>query len=316
MGVRSEVMTVSGKVPAGDIGFVLPHEHVLVDFIGADKVNPDRYDQDEVMKVVEPYLIQVRELGCDTLVECTPDYLGRDPVLLKRLSESTGLHLLTNTGFYGAANDKYVPAHAYKASVDQLADGWTREWEEGIGDTGIRPGFMKIGVDSGQLSKIDKKLVRAAARSHLKTGLTIAVHTGPGIPAMEELTVLAEEGVHGSAWIWVHAQSEKNTEYHIRAAEQGAWLEFDGVAPNSVARHLDLVTEMKKHGYLNQVMVSHDAGWYRPGEPGGGAFRGFGTMFSEFLPALKKAGFTESEIRQLTVENPQRAYSIGVRVLN
>ena len=128
--------------------------------------------------------------------------------------------------------------------------------------------------------------------------------------------MLAEEGVHGGAWIWVHAQSEKNTEYHIRAAEQGAWLEFDGVAPNSVARHLDLVTEMKKRGHLNQVMVSHDAGWYRPGEPGGGAFRGFDSMFSDFLPALKKAGLTESEIRQLTVENPQRAYSIGVRALN
>ena len=63
-------------------------------------------------------------------------------------------------------------------------------------------------------------------------------------------------------------------------------------------------------------MVSHDAGWYRPGEPGGGAFRGFDTLFSEFLPTLKKAGFTDLEIRQLTEENPQRADSIGVRALN
>ena len=64
------------------------------------------------------------------------------------------------------------------------------------------PGFMKIGVDSGPLSEIDKKLVRAAARSHLETGSSLAVHTGPGIPALEELTLLAEEGVHGGTWIW------------------------------------------------------------------------------------------------------------------
>ncbi len=76
MDVSGEVMTVTGKVAAREIGFVLPHEHVLVDFIGADKICPGRYDQDEVVKVVEPYLIQAKELGCDTLVECTPDYLG------------------------------------------------------------------------------------------------------------------------------------------------------------------------------------------------------------------------------------------------
>ena len=76
MDVSGEVMPVTGKVAAREIGFVLPHEHVLVDFIGADKICPGRYDQDEVVKVVEPYLIQAKELGCDTLVECSPDYLG------------------------------------------------------------------------------------------------------------------------------------------------------------------------------------------------------------------------------------------------
>ena len=128
--------------------------------------------------------------------------------------------------------------------------------------------------------------------------------------------MLAEEGVHASAWIWVHAQSETDSEFHVRAAEQGAWLEFDGVSPKSVGRHVELVSEMKKHGFLDQVMISHDAGWYRPGEPGGGAFRAFDTLFTDFLPALKKAGLTDPEIQKLTVENPQRAYTIGVRALN
>lgn len=316
LGEDAEVMTVAGARPAADLGFVLPHEHVLVDFIGADKISPDRYEQEDVIRVVTPYLNQAKSLGCETLVECTPDFLGRDPVLLKRLTEITGLHFLTNTGFYGAAKDKFIPAHAYEASVDQLADAWTREWEEGIDKSEVRPGFMKIGVDNGPLSDIDKKLVRAAARTHLKTGLTIAVHTGPGLPAMEELAVLAEEGVHPSAWIWVHAQSEKDTEYHVRAAEQGAWIEFDGVGPNTLDRHVELVVEMKRHGHLDQVLISHDAGWFRPGEPDGGAFRGFDTVFNQFLPALKKKGLTDIEVDRLTHLNPQRAYTIGIRALN
>ncbi|MGH8020026.1 MAG: phosphotriesterase, partial [Opitutaceae bacterium] len=42
------------------------------------------------------------ELGVETLVECTPAYVARDPKLLARLSEASGLHVLTNTGLYGA----------------------------------------------------------------------------------------------------------------------------------------------------------------------------------------------------------------------
>lgn len=63
----------------------------------------------------------------------------------------------------------------------------TWEWEHGIGKTDIRPRFIKIGVDPGSLSPIDRKLVQAACRAHLETGLTIAVHTGPARPAFEEL---------------------------------------------------------------------------------------------------------------------------------
>jgi len=71
-------MTVKGEISAKQMGKTLPHEHVLVDFIGADSVSRDRYDQEEVIKVVLPYLKEVKELGCQTFIECTPAYLGRD----------------------------------------------------------------------------------------------------------------------------------------------------------------------------------------------------------------------------------------------
>src|SRR5512136_1119403 len=102
-------MTVRGPVPAPDLGMTLMHEHVMVDFAGAAQVAKDRYDPDEVFRVVLPHLASIRSLGCRTLVECTPAYLGRDPVLLTRLSGASGVRLITNTGYYGASDGKYLP---------------------------------------------------------------------------------------------------------------------------------------------------------------------------------------------------------------
>ena len=105
----------------------------------------------------------------------------------------------------------------------------------------------------------------------------------------------------------MHAQSERDEPYHIRAARRGAWVEFDGVSPSSVERHVALVQAMKRAGLLAHTLVSHDAGWYRVGEPGGGTFRPFDTIFTAFVPALAAAGFTDADVRQLLVDNPRRA---------
>ena len=307
------VMTVTGPISTDEMGFTLPHEHILVDFIGADKVGPDRYDADQAFDVVLPHLRQAVELGCRTLVECTPSYIGRDAGLCLRLSEATGLKILTNTGYYGAANDKYVPGHAYVESADELAARWTREWDEGIDGTSVRPGFIKIGVDKGPLSEIDQKLVQAAARAHLRTGLLILSHTGYGEPAQEQIAMLKAEGVHPSAWVWTHAQNEPDNDQHEKAASEGAWIAFDGLSQKSSQLHLNHLLEMKKRGYLGQVHLSQDAGWYRPGEPRGGHYRPYDFIFSEFLPVMKTAGLTNTDIRTITAENPRRSFRIGVR---
>ena len=214
-----------------ELGTTLIHEHILVDFIGADKINPDRFDLNEVQKVVLPHLQQLYKAGCRTLVECTPAYLGRDPGLLKQLSKASGLHLITNTGIYGAANDKFVPEFASRESAEELAQRWTQEFGKGIDQTGVRPGIIKIGIDPGPLSKIDSKLVQAAALTHRNTGLSIATHCGDGAAALEAIEILKEAKVAPGAFVWVHAQAENDRSLHLKAARDGAWLEFDGVSP-------------------------------------------------------------------------------------
>ena len=166
---------------------------------------------------------------------------------------------------------------------------------------------MKIGVDGSPLSAVDAKLVAAAALTHRRTGLAIASHTGTGAAALAQLDLLEAAGVPASAFIWVHAQSERDDTFHARAARRGAWVEFDGLSDAGLARHLDLVRRLKDDGLLGHVLLSHDAGWYRVGEPGGGRFRPFDTLFTAFIPGLKAAGFTDAEVRLLLVENPRRA---------
>ena len=72
---------------------------------------------------------------------------------------------------------------------------------------------------------------------------------------------------------------------------------------------------MKKDGLLHRVLISHDAGWYNVGEPEGGEFRRYTAIFTKLIQALKNNGFSEEEITQLLVSNPQRAFSIKVRTI-
>ena len=246
-GVRS-IMTVNGLVEADTLGQTLIHEHILVDFIGASDYDPSRWDDDEVIKKVLPYLAGIRKLGCRTLVDCTPNYLGRDVLLLRKLSEISGIHIVTNTGYYGGSDPKYLPEHAFSETAEQLAYRWIAEWENGIDGTAIKPGFMKISVNAEHLSPISQKLIRAAAIAHLKTGLTIFSHTGPAVPALEEIEILKNEGVAPEAFVWVHAQNEKDwNQRDIRtAARAGAWISLDGLNDGAIQEYTEMITFLKK----------------------------------------------------------------------
>ena len=310
---RSEVMTVTGSLAATQLGLTLMHEHILVDFIGADKVSRDRYRGDDVFQVALPHLKRIHELGCRTFVDCTPNWLGRDAVLLQRLSKASGLQIITNTGYYGARKHQFLPAHVSQESPEQIAARWITEFKQGIDGTNIKPGFMKIGVDAGPLSELNIKIVRAAAITHLQTGLTIGAHTGDGVAAIQEIDLLEKQGVSPAAFIWIHAQSEKNSQICIDAARRGCWVEFDGINTGSIERHVKLVQTMRDAGLLGQVLLSQDSGWYNVGEPNGGKYRGYDVLFTEFLPALREAELSQSEIDQLLIANPQRALAIQVR---
>jgi phosphotriesterase-related protein len=301
------VETVTGPVAPGALGVTLVHEHVLVDFGGV--ASTARYDADDAFRVARPHLEELVKRGCRTLVECTPAFLGRDPRLLKRLSEATGLRILTNTGYYGAAKDVAIPPHAFDETAEQIGARWTGEARNGIGGTGVRPAFVKSGVDPGPLSPIDRKLVEAAALCHLDTGLPLAIHTGDGQAALGILEALRARGVSPEAWIWVHASNVRDRARLSAAAAQGAWVELDNLSPGTLGETADTIAEMKSRGRLDRLLVSHDAGWYHVGEPGGGSYRPHTLLFDELVPALRARGLGEADVRALLVDNPARAFT-------
>ena len=305
------VMTVRGPVAPGSLGLTLGHEHLFSNF-GEDPAEPPFYDKQALLADVVPYAASVKKLGCGTIVDATTAYFGRDALLLRTISEKTGLHILTNTGYYGAAKDRYVPKHAFEESVDELAARWLKEWTNGIGGTGIKPGFIKLGVDPGALSAIDRKLVTAGARVHKRSGLAIAVHTGDNpVGAREQLAILKAEGVAPEAWIWIHAHNCRDLAALEFAAGQGAWISLDGLAADTLDRHLACARMLKRLGRLRQTLLSHDGDGFRRG--GKLPRREYTALFSDFLPMLRKHDFTEDEIRRTTVDNPARAYAARLR---
>jgi phosphotriesterase-related protein len=308
------IVTVNGPIRSDELGKSLIHEHILVDFIGADKINPSRWDHAVVEKKVLPYLLECKKLGVKSFFDCTPSFLGKDPALLKRMSDKSGLHIITNTGYYGAVQNKYLPPWALTESAEQLATRWTEEFENGMDGTTIKPGFIKIGVDSGPLSDVHKKLVRAAALTHLRTGLTICSHTGPAEPAFEELEILKETGVHPNAFVWVHAQNEKNKSNHVRAARAGAWVSLDGIGARDYDNYVDSIMKLESAHLLSRTLISHDAGWYSPDDPNG-TFQSYTGIFKEIIPRLKKKGLNNAELKELMFDNPANAFSIGVKRL-
>ena len=305
-----QVMTVTGSIAFDQMGFTLPHEHIMSIF-GGQPVKVAQYDEDKLFAKVIPYLKMLKVFGVQTLCECTGAYFGRRVDLLRHISQETGMQILTNTGYFGAAHDRYVPAHAFEETIDQIAQRWIDEWENGIDGTDIRPGFIKIGVDPGMPSDIDKKLILAAGKTHLKTGLTIVSHTsGSTDAAVEQVAMLEEMGVHPEAWIWAHAQRVKDPGDLPPIARAGGWIGLDGISDKTLNHHLDMLRHMRRFRALDRVLLSHDGNSFGYGDR---PFKPYNAIFDQFIPLMHKANFTDEEIHLITVKNPQEAYAIRVR---
>lgn len=172
------------------------------------------------------------------------------------------------------------------------------------------------------MDSVEQKLVKAGALAHLKTGLKIAIHTGSGLAANDEIDIMESNGISPNALIIVHAQNATSDE-QIKLIKRGAWISLDGINQKSetIERYIEFLTAIRKANLMEKVLISHDDGWaVIQKDDGSIGFELFGngntapysTIFEILFPRLVELGFSQVDFDQLLIHNPRQAYKIEV----
>lgn len=302
--------TITGPVNADDLGLILPHEHIFVDLRGPTAPNYAQAKAEDVIRLMKPYLDAAWAAGVTTLVECTPPGVGRNLSVLGHVAGLTSIRIVMPTGIYREA---FTPAAMRNLDSEMLANLWIKELIEGIEDTPVRAGFIKLAMSDNGPTEIEIRNLKAAAITSLATGAVIASHTTRGVIMQSELNILEQAGLDLGRFIWVHADAEADSAFHLEAARRGAYVEIDaiGTRPDLTAQVYSTLNLIEA-GYIDRILLSHDAGWYEPGQPDGcpsSGVRGFTALIDEFLPLLRSRGIKDDLIHQITNVNPFQAFA-------
>jgi phosphotriesterase-related protein len=336
-------MTVSGPVAVGELGLTHVHEHLYVDcrpiltLHGYPVVSnepltlenaaearwnpggfPDNYHQTDVEQVIAE-LVPFVDAGGRTIVEVTPSHMSRSPEILKRISESSGVHVVMGGGYYLAASH---PPGTTERSVEDVAAEIIQEFRHGVGSTGIRPGIIGEVGTGDPFHPEEERLMRAVALAHLETDLPISVHLHPwGLEGEKVLDVLVSEGVSPERVYLGHMNTAiGDTAYQLRLLERGVNLGYDlmgfdhsliglGKYPPS---DLDIVLGLiglAERGHLSQLFVSQDMGGVKTRLLAYGGW-GYAHTLRHVLPLFRDNGWSDAECDQLMVGNPARLLTI------
>lgn len=305
--------TVKGDVGLDQLGLILPHEHLFTDLDGPDRPGYAVGNPDEVAQVIIPFLADAKRAGVTALVECSTGGVGRNILILSRIAEKTSIHIVAPTGVYREA---FIPKGMRDTPQKTLAQEWIRDLTIGIEGTGIKAGFIKMAVSDDGPTALEVKTLKAAAAACKATGAAVASHTIRVSSARQEMDILESEGMDLHRFIWVHANAEAGRPEHLEAARRGAYVEFDAIGAPFADQNLlvNYTLALIEADFAENILLSHDAGWYQPGRPGGqpdGGIRGYTALVESFLPALHLKGVSDEIIHLLTCTNPARAFALN-----
>jgi phosphotriesterase-related protein len=306
------LQTIKGPIPVNDFGLILPHEHLFTDLRGPSTPGYAVAEIQDVLRKVSPFLKEAFSSGVTGLVECSTVGVGRNIQILKAISDTTPIHIIIPTGVY---REEYIPIKMKPMATEELGQQWIQELSEGIEGSEMRAGFIKISMSDDGPTKLEERSLQAASIASQQTGVVVASHTANGIVFEKELESLNKAGLDPSRFIWVHANLESDSNKHAAAAKAGVYVEFDGVGAQwqSQEAMIKEVIHLLDAGYIDNILLSHDAGWYDPGSANGepeGGFRGYTALMDEFIPTLESRGVSKEEINQMTHDNPIRAFTL------
>jgi predicted metal-dependent phosphotriesterase family hydrolase len=305
--MSGHVQTVTGPVDPATLGVTLTHEHVFLTLWADDGHGYVGQTSDEDVLAAE--LSAFRGAGGSCLVDQTPGGAGRDPEGLVRLSERTGVAIVTGCGWY---TEPYYPpaADLARRSVDDIAAELVGEIEGGLDATAVRPGVIgEIGASQGWVSPLEERVHRAAARAQRATGLPLATHTLYHSAGLQQMRIFDEEGVDPARVCIGHCDTFPDLDYCLTVARRGAYVSLDNIGlqlGEHEARVRRVLLGLLEQRLEDHVLLSQDVGQVPELRSSGG--RGYTYLAESFLPSL---GVGDELARTLTVSNPRRWLTVA-----
>lgn len=319
----AKVNTVLGVIDAEDLGITLMHEHLVLGYPGYDAdALCAPFNREELVTACAEALGEAKEYGLKTIVDATPNDLGRQVEIDEEVSEKTGINIICSTGMYMEAEGK--PAYLkFRGQVldiqSELYDTFMHELTVGIGRTGVKAGVIKVATGHGCISPYEEKVLKAAARAQKETGVPIITHTQSGTMGVEQATLLTGEGVDPKKIMIGHMCCSSNLEYHLAVLDKGVSLGFDrfGIEflyPDRL--RTACLVGLLAIGCADRIMLAHDyvARWLgRPFELPDFvqaliANWSYSHVFKNIIPQIRKAGVTEEQVSKMLVDNPRRLF--------
>ena len=301
-----ELITTLGPMTRDQLGMILPHEHVFVDLRTPDQPGYAEADPADAVRLMAPEIERIKALGVTALVECSTGGVGRRADIDRAVSEATGFPIVVPTGNY---REPWIPAWVADASEEALRDWMLVELTDQIEDSGVRAGWIKLSAGDDGITELEARILRAAAAAALKTNAVIGSHTIKGRVVMDQLDIIEAAGYDPSRFISIHTQIEPDRALHLAVARRGAWIEFDSIGNTEDDWNVDLIHHVLDAGFVDQLLLSHDRGWYDPAKPGGGEPLPYTHLSEVLIPKLIASGIDDETIVRLTHDNPFRAFA-------
>lgn len=313
----NDVMTVTGPVPASELGRVLIHEHIFLALPGYDADFLDPLDEEDIIRRATAKLEAVKQDGVGTIVDASPHPWYRRPDLLQRISERSGVKIVATTGLY-TESSLGARSHFRFKTVDQLVEFFVAEATQGIGGTTIRAGLLKFAGSSEHVSEFEESILEAVVKAQQQTGLGIITHAEGPLGGVGQIEAFTRLGADMERILIGHLDNSTELEYFQNIAASGAWLGFDRIGFYPLVPHEErhaAILAAFKAGLGDKVMLSHDfVGTFKGGlfysedDPTWGprARLGYRFLFEELLPYLLEHGVEQSLIDQVLTDNPRK----------
>jgi phosphotriesterase-related protein len=328
-------------VDTDELGFTLVTECVIGPRLIEKELNWPDYTfeeapRDERIADAVRKLEHAKETGVDTIVDRVIPGLGRDVRLVKEIAEQVRLNIIVATGWYTwrdlplyfVFRQKFPDLGGEKEP--SLEDLFARDIEDGVADTGVRAGIIKIVSDEFGITDDVRTIIRAAAGAHRRTGAPITTHTQQGAGAQSGLAqqaALAEDGVDLSRVIIGHVDwtdPETPLDPFERLLDAGSYISFDTIGldpqwPPDYGRRLrtariERIVSLIERGWGKQLMISHDNSCFYDVQPMHELdFPTYTEVTVDFLPKLRERGVTDDQINQMMVGNPRDLFATAGR---